>query len=280
MKIGILTLHYTFNPGGLAQAHCLSKFLNAEIIDYSPQETIDFVNKRKEDNEFFRNCFWWGRKNLRLSPYIFTYKQFIDYTNTFDLIVIGSDEVLKMDAFGVPVKWPSPYYGIGIKTKKILFAAASSPNNDVLNDEQINAINDFDIITVRDKHTLLKLPQYLQHTACIIPDPTFAIKNWYNISGIKSNSKIINKQWNINSQCNNPLDWFSKISSLESAYTNSFHSTIACILGNVEILGTHDNRPKTQELLKEYNCTNRELFIQKKYSKLLWFKQQILNVMS
>jgi hypothetical protein len=250
MNIGILTLHYTFNPGAIAQAYCLSKFLNAHIIDYVPITFKEFVDARKEANEFFRSCFYWGRENLRLSPSLSTYEDYVDYANTLDLLVVGSDEVLNQYPFQCDVGCPSVYYGVDIKIPKILWAASSNPNQAILGPSECEALRNFDVLSVRDWHTFYKLPSKLANTTNIVPDPTFALENWY-----PKRDKILQRevtttvQWSINNNCHNPLEWFSRISSLYKAKVKSFHQTVACILGNVEITQCLDNRRKTLELL-------------------------------
>ncbi|UCS92956.1 polysaccharide pyruvyl transferase family protein [Echinicola marina] len=198
MKIGILTFHYSINPGSVIQAYCVyhllkNGFPNAkvEIINLIP------ANREKIERDFFskKPPFIRHRKIIRYNSvrkFIKNYLPFSEFCNqedltkqiefinkqAYDLIFTGSDTVwMHSDKFDYQL--PNIYFlPKGIKAKKASIAASVDPlkdDNEFFNHKHMlsQILNEYKIILVRDSATFNLLKKMGVKKTNQIADPTF-----------------------------------------------------------------------------------------------------------
>jgi len=207
MKIGILTYHHVINEGAVLQAISLSQAVKriypeaeVEIIDYRPKsvEKAYFYRAIKPEyllsvphtlsryvrfRKFINSSLMLSKLSLVTNDYKKTVK-FIKEMN-YDLIIVGSDEVWKIDRTNNMREFPNIYWleDKEISSKRISFAASGNrtqykrltlSETDFIN----KAISKYERISVRDKHTYDML-SYVRDEKIkdlkIIPDPTFML---------------------------------------------------------------------------------------------------------
>ena len=200
LKVGILTYHRAHNYGAYLQACALcnrlneEEFITAEIIDYRMCVEKKVYTWKPNIKYFLKNPFSYRfykkldrvfesaindkiiikSKDNMISDSIKEFSEFVN--NKYDIIVVGSDEVWKLDGFR---GFPTPYWLFkDLGCRKFSYAASSRSNINVLSVSQVEilkkAIEDFEFIGVRDKKTfdtLYNLNDSLPlHLCC---DPTF-----------------------------------------------------------------------------------------------------------
>ncbi|WP_186756779.1 polysaccharide pyruvyl transferase family protein [Echinicola salinicaeni] len=197
MKIGILTFHYSINPGSVMQTYCVYNLLKSGIPN-AAVEVINLIPSKREniEREFFskKPPFIRHRKIVRynsirkfiknnvplseLSNHNDLSKQ-IDFINKqdYDLIFTGSDTVWmysdKLDNI-----LPNIYFlPDGIKAQKASIAASVDPlpnNHEFLNkkDTLSQILNQYKIVLVRDKVTFELLKEIGVKRPNYIADPT------------------------------------------------------------------------------------------------------------
>lgn len=220
MKIGILTYHSSDNYGAYLQSYALANALkesiecDVEIIDFTMKKAaimnkkmINF-NRRQFESWLFNYCkykmFVENRKKwLPLSEMTLTSDdehKFADFVNkqAYDVIIVGSDEVWKLDGFR---GFPNPYWLPEITgVKKVAYAVSGRnlkeelPNEVILNAKKL--ISDFSYIGVRDLATMnlaidLVENKTLVHMNC---DPTFA---YFYKPNREAGMKILEKRFHI-----------------------------------------------------------------------------------
>ncbi len=205
-KIGILTYHYAINDGAVLQAYALSKALSSylpdyevEIIDYRPlsvemkniKETlitkkpktlIPKISRYLKFNEFVKSNLPLSKERIVSNDYR-KVRQYLK--GRYDIIVVGSDEIWKLEKGRFARPFPNIYWLPGnLGAKKIAFAA--SANKLFLEDLSENhkdwiktCLINFSLIGVRDTHTLdlirtLNFSNLSNITK--IPDPTFLLE--------------------------------------------------------------------------------------------------------
>ena len=219
MRIGILTFHYTINPGSVLQAYCLQKILmrkhpNAvvEIINLIPynRELNELISLRRRipfiDYESilkYVSIRKFVNDNLILSKKALhrNIDKQIDFINSlnYDYIITGSDTVF-MYSPKLDNMLPSIYYlPKGVKSNKISFAASLDPLKDRYvfkkNKSILKSIFDeYSIVTVRDTITYEILNDIGVNNIKYIADPTilYDFEKDFNIN--TSISNIVKKQ--------------------------------------------------------------------------------------
>lgn len=104
-RLGILTMHYSFNEGSILQAYCLHSLIKkvflgweVEIIDFRHKQKWDFYNRKQNNRNVALSNFV---KEMPLSKKSFLTNKdedAIDYIEkNYDAIIVGSDEVWKLD---------------------------------------------------------------------------------------------------------------------------------------------------------------------------------------
>jgi len=213
MKVGILTFHHTTNYGATLQAYALwstvkSLGFEAEVIDYRPyravyfylKETfpIYFYNKKLLKNRWFIYSLlkaWNMRKflqeKIKLSSRIFYRKSGLKfYSETYDLVICGSDQVWCLDPF---IRGFDPSYFLDFvddKSKKISYAASFGNTSDLGEHKYsiCNHIAKFDDISVRDTNSKRLIENECNRSAKIVVDPTFLV-NYDEIIDLPNSSQ-------------------------------------------------------------------------------------------
>ena len=220
VSVGILTYHRAYNNGAYLQACALCNRLNEESELVA--EVIDFQTENEKTHyDITGNSVIWKTKRIIQRKYFLLRKQMHAYDRAindpimkrskeylrsnsietfekfvkgkYDVIVVGSDEVWKVNNFR---GFPNPYWLIGdLNCKKFSYAASARVEfRKVLPSEKLaileNAIKDFDFISVRDEKTKgeleeLKATNLTIHKCC---DPSFVYD--FNISQINAIEKV------------------------------------------------------------------------------------------
>ncbi len=200
MKIGILTYHFGTNFGGQLQCYALTRTLEAmgydiEIINYIPgSPNPTFWNDLKNNLRFIKNDFCvntiisgllsiiysrrmrknfekFKKKNLNIGQ-----RCNLDNFNELyklDAIFVGSDQVW------APAHHESGAYFFNFKKKfdgkKISYAPCCAINKvEGKHWNKIsNLLNDFDVISVRNKETQKFVKELIGKDVPIVADPTF-----------------------------------------------------------------------------------------------------------
>lgn len=212
MKIGILTFHRAINYGAVLQCFALQKVLQSyghsvEIIDYRP-ECIEFYRKffsferhKRTGNNLLKDIllsiYTWPAKrkaNRSFNKFISTYlkvsknkvKKIDSFSQDYDLIVIGSDQV-----FNPKITWGYDlmYWGDfkrNSQTKLISYAASvKNPSVDYSKNDyaKINRLlSSFDAVSVRELSLKVFLERNCQIDSVVTLDPTLLlVKEDYNL---------------------------------------------------------------------------------------------------
>lgn len=198
-RIGILTYHASCNYGAFLQAYALASYVESvtnetvEIIDYHSVKATSFY--KQGIKQFLKNpgAFLYHQKKIRVFQHALQSNRFLSekslcsddleefrdflFSLKYDLIIVGSDEIWKLDGFR---GFPNAYWLPGVKgTHKISFAASS--RNEIQNLDQKTVedvklyLSDFDYIGVRDTATKKLIEQItgLPGECCLNCDPTF-----------------------------------------------------------------------------------------------------------
>ena len=197
MKIGILTFHYSINPGSVMQAYCVYSLLkkalpgaNVEIINLIPS------NREKISRNFFSSKPPFIRANKLIKYYSIRnfinkntplsklctkadLNEQIDFINglEYDYIFTGSDTVW-MYSDKLSKKLPNIYFlPTSIKSQKVSIAASVDPLThpvEYLKRKEVllPTFNQYKSILVRDKVTEDLLKEIGVHQPHKIADPT------------------------------------------------------------------------------------------------------------
>lgn len=207
-KVGILTFHYSTNYGGVLQAYSLQKAVeslgyDAEIINLIPSNYNS--NNVISNLGFKKNIFKNTMKDLNIANIVKRVKIMNKYSNNivnkfdsfrnnemklskcvdeltinmilnnYDTIIVGSDQVWN------PSQRKSPVYFLNFEKtfngRKISYAADST-TSDISNDEMDllrKALNDFEYISVRNKHSYDFVKTIINKESYIVADPTLLV---------------------------------------------------------------------------------------------------------
>ena len=208
MKIGILTYHRAKNYGAFLQAYGLCQRLNqepdidAEIIDFHmKKETDSYYHRRRNVSLAWLRYLKWLLLNFK--TFLFEKRMYPKFDEAvtklplssehvcsneiaafqklvkdqYDLIIVGSDEVWKADAYR---GFPTPYWLPGdLGCIKVSYAASSRTDFSKLGEDVIEEIagylNDFSYISVRDSMTKFNIDKYIHPAAEVVQysDPSF-----------------------------------------------------------------------------------------------------------
>ena len=317
MKIGILTYHASHNYGAFLQAYALCELLieetgnDVEIVNFNMSQAEVFyesiVNSEKDEEqkaykraryEMFKSEL---QRNLRLegncliSDDIDTFREWIH--GRYDTVIVGSDEVWKIDGFR---GFPNPYWLPGdLGCKKISYAASSRAALSNLTEEQKQQIkgyiSDFEYIGVRDEVTKDLIHQLTGRSVYLNCDPTFAydfyinkelgkwlLKTKYHISGKKKcialmitsmrfADSIVRKYGkdfdfvplSTFQKCTNenpvlnPFEWIQVIAGCDGLITNFFHGTVFAIKGNTPFVSFEIRDIESDQQSKIYDLLQR-----------------------
>ena len=185
MKIGILTLHYGFNYGGVLQAFALKSVLEAaghsvKIIDRLPDcfPKDKYLLKRRFAYPLLHPEFSsFSRKFLR----DFTAPAFDSATlakicgrEAFDAIVVGSDQVWRKEVFSVSGDYFLEFCD-ALKCRRIAYAASlgiDSWNRDAAETEAMSrGLRKFDAVSVREASSVGLLKEHCGIDSVCLLDP-------------------------------------------------------------------------------------------------------------
>lgn len=262
MAGGILTFHRNSNPGSVMQAYCLSRFLGVPLIDFTYPKRIEAI-RRLCYLPGDKSCLEWSEKELPTTKRFQSENETVEFINSLDYVVIGSDEVWKHgDVHGPHLlcQFPNLYFGHKITCKKIAYAA-SLGHKSKFSIREVAYLDKFDLLSVRDQLTfdaIKNISVDLANRTILIPDPTFSIK-FFEPSSKKEGVKWLESSFgHTNSLLNsslNPIQWFEAVSQLKFAKTRRMHGLIACLLGNTPVSVLCD-RPKVQFLFESFSLAN------------------------
>ena len=255
MKIGIATFFDNYsNEGQLVQAFCMceivkSKGHKVELINYQDpirQKTLKNLGSR-HGNRAFADTLPIGEKF-----------QSWKCLNKYDLILIGSDEVLKTNKLSLaPIGsgWPNIFYPT-TDVPYVYFAASCGGACEV-DQEMIDIVGKAKFRGFRDSETgsMFNLDYDL------VPDPTFMVDigNYVDIN-VPFEKISLHDGRHPHQNNFNPLEWFHSFSMFSYVETDRMHPTVACLKYGTDC-HTTDTRFKTKELLNIYDAKKfRELY--------------------
>lgn len=299
MKIGILTYHRAKNYGAFLQSYALCSRLNmydninAEIIDFQMDKEIQVYKlnsslKHKiahyKEYKFMHELYYSfdrALQYLKLSSAYYHTDEISEFdkmlNNQYDVIIAGSDEIWKVNGIR---GFPTPYWLPGdLKCKKVSYAAASCTDFTSLdcktNETAKNLLNQFSIISVRDRLSYNQIIQLVDKSKKVImsPDPSF-IYSWKfdrkngkkilddnrkhkrkkiavvmteNVSIADDIRRLASKEYDlvsvfhwhkgyINIGALNPFEWIDIISAADFVFTSYFHAVCFSIITNVPFM--------------------------------------------
>ncbi len=296
MKIGILTHHYVSNPGAVLQAYAQAKLLSkafnekVEIIDIRFYEV-----KNKKYKKFINNLLPLSSKSLIST----NYKECLKFIADYDIVIIGSDEVWKIEHGWRSKPFPNIHWlNPDLKCRKIALAASANRLNykkvGPMQFKQMKTLlESFDFIGARDQHTMRFLGT-MGIDSVKICDPTIAYDfteptiNFTKtglIAGLNIAANTIKK---INIDLSkyklisyhkpfkkadqrlrlNPFEWAAFYKYMDICITSSYHSVIFALKAGVPVI-VRDTQKKEEsklyDLLKDldmlycYNGTLEEV---------------------
>ena len=184
MKIGILTLHYGFNYGGVLQCYALQRTLEslgheAIILDRIPRAFGSlYTIKRKfyhpwlhpEFADFRKRCLYPISKPLHSTADLEN-----ELDNGYDCCIVGSDQVWRKGVFSVE----GDYFLQNIHLpglKKIAYAASFGTKEWEYSAEETeaisNALKSFDYVSVRERDGVEMLQKHCNIKSECVLDPT------------------------------------------------------------------------------------------------------------
>lgn len=183
-KIGILTLHYGLNYGGVLQTYATKETLkrlgyDPIIIDRIPASFgRNYPLRRRWAHPFTQRAFYLFRKHelQPISRPIFTSQELTDFlADGFYGVVIGSDQVWRKAVFSVD----GDYYMIHqqqLPLKKVAYAASTGVATWEYTERETreiaSALKKFSGISVREEESIPMLKEHCGVELCSILDPT------------------------------------------------------------------------------------------------------------
>ena len=212
MNIGILTLKYETNFGGILQAIALQNTIksyghNVQVINlistYKPSSNYSRLlrfsrlcnicniyssisdkfrsvpSKREISNDYLKKMRLFIERNINLTEETTAKSLYNNANDQFDAIIVGSDQVWSVlihEKLIFFFDWDKPYLGL-----RISYAACSVQNNvPFLASRKIKqCIKSFDFLSVRDETTFNLVKKSSGLKSLVVVDPVFL----YNFSG-------------------------------------------------------------------------------------------------
>ena len=184
-KIGILTLQYGLNYGGVLQTYALQKTLqdngfDCRIIDRIPKSlgNYKYIIKRTYFHPFTHKGFADFRKFFlgnKTEP-VFSSEKMKTIANIFDTIIVGSDQVWRKEIFSVDGDYFLEFIDANSSIKRISYAASFGVSNWEYNREETlvikNSLSKFDAISVREDSGVDLLKKHCNLESVCVLDPT------------------------------------------------------------------------------------------------------------
>lgn len=317
MKVGILTLHYDSNYGSVYQAYGLQSALRElghepVVINYVPdfmrtrispfrgwglrsgrnmsdkfRQRLDEAKRRKRFAKF-------RQKKLNISPRLKTKKDLLDYSETLDAIVVGSDQVWNLN-------WHKEFddtYFLGWlddshnKIIKIAygpcFGTKKQPSHHL--DKALKLIPRFDHIGLRNTigsdflntatsevvdpafflprqpHRTPKEHVFLYYVDGAVVKQSVALakkiarRKKHSVYHVQSESNIRLKSSKISSvPAASPEDWHRLLTEASFVCSESFHGAVFALANNIPFI-TISSQMRSERilyLLERYNLQNR-----------------------
>lgn len=211
-KIGIMTIHTTYNYGAVLQAYATEAFYNAQGYD---AELVDYTNDHiqeqlklfyKQDGKikgyfitfirntvfgrlhYYKKAFGNIKNTCRFSNKHYSTLSELDSTN-YDVLVAGSDQLWNPLISGELD--PAFFLQFG-NSRKI--SVASSVGSSKLNDKELLKVKDylksFDAISVREEFAKEQLQPLTSKEIKILLDPTLLLSREHWIHEVAVNSKF------------------------------------------------------------------------------------------
>ena len=289
MKIGILTFQDAVNYGAVLQTYALQNTVeklgaDAKVINYQCQKVnslYDPFPKTKNAKKLISNILWYKRKKhkkeefekfsdkyLKLTEKKYYTKKDLEETNDmFDLFITGSDQIWRAES----TNFDTTYFLDFVKDNRKKYSYAASFGSDKVEDkykeEYAKMLNEYNMISVREKQGQSIVKDLINKEARIDLDPTFLLKkeDWQKIEKKPNEQKryiilfIIRKSEKIfrfaeklakQKDCEliyisndrkkevnakyvggiSPEEWLGYIDNAEYVITNSFHGTAFSII--------------------------------------------------
>lgn len=217
MKIGIINFHGSYNYGSLLLTYALQRKIEekgyeVKIINYlslkqRDQYHLPIIVSRNPIKCFIERLFWFPYiKEMKLKykkfdsfreNYLNMTKEYYDFNelksldSSFDIFISGSDQIWNLGCHDF--SW-AYYLTFSNKAKKVSYAPSIGPGMNRLNDENktrvINALKDYQHISVRDSNTQYFVESLINISPEIVLDPTMLLtkEEWADLSG---NSPLI-----------------------------------------------------------------------------------------
>lgn len=314
MRIGILTFHNTINYGATLQAYALYRTIceltgyDVEVIDYlsecvSSQKMLEHMNKERQPKRLVHKVFGvpfieqrlelfssFIENNVTLSKPFYTRDSLRDYSEYYDIVVTGSDQIFNMRLTHNDTSFLLDFVSDG--TKKIAYAASFGNYNITdFNRNYAAYLNRFTAVSLRERELtdLLHTDEGVPHEYVL--DPTFLLSKEQWLSLVES-ERIVDHKYillflispnkeliqyakkaaraealpivsipfsmkdslftpnNVNA-CP-PLDLIRLIRDSEMVLTNSYHGTILSINLNKEVRCLCERiNPRIEDILGE-----------------------------
>lgn len=212
MKIAIITFHASDNCGSQLQTYALSKVIK-EHFGVTP-DVIDFSNRHQQEvyatfrkihrvKDLVRNLYRLLFLNL-LKPYHKSFRDFIsNYVNLtnvryslpeelktldgkYDVYIAGSDQVWNTKAYDFD---DSYFLDFVTKGRKIAYATSLGATNIIESSRDkikyTNLVNDFSMLSVREKNAQLLLQTITDKPVELLLDPTLLLpkSDWEALAG-------------------------------------------------------------------------------------------------
>ncbi len=235
MNIGILTLPFHHNYGGIMQAIALESVLcqmghSVVFIDRGKDKATDGIVSRMY-NMFCRNVlyvkqFEFVRKYISLTDYITSPKQLVDVAKKFDAVVVGSDQVWRME-FIKKVEKNYFFDFVADGCKRIVYGASFGKNiwecsDRKLNEEISMLVKKINAISVRESDGVDIVKKQWGIDATQVLDPTMLLdKNFYTQfynSAQKRKAGIFCYFINNDNKVKNALDVFASKNNVDLFY--------------------------------------------------------------
>lgn len=294
MKICIITIYNSMNYGAYLQAYATYSLLSAEGHDVYMYETekrnLPFYIHALHLRDFKNFPF-----NFKLlNNYMKDWREFKivrDLNDTYDLVIIGSDELWNVDNYNFSHE--GYYIGKGINSKEIITYAVSANTCTLERFSEVygtgeNILENLDGIGVRDKNTLSIASKCSAITPIEVLDPTF-LQNSYKESAtcvddyiliygyyfteeekekidiIKNimKKKIVSvgfkHEWcDLNIPCS-PLEFVSYVKNAAFVITSTFHGTVFSIMNNKQFATFARKNSKIHDILKKFDLETRNI---------------------
>ncbi len=209
MKVGILTVHHTYNFGAILQAFAsvvILRRLNheAELIDY---DNLSFINRRRiflplnSIGNFFRNVrnlFNYRALKRKIANFELFYSQmpvspnhWINHiylsNSNYDVVMTGSDQTFGLYLTNNPSEMKPFFLEEKGQYRKISYASSMGEKTDNLTPSDIqwmsNCWSDFDKLLVRESFTQEFIKKHTGLSSKKVLDPTLLLSShdWQNI---------------------------------------------------------------------------------------------------